>query len=137
MGRTVRELLGEMDSHELSEWMAFDMVDPVGGKRGDYQAATVASTIANANRGKGQRALHINDFMPEYGVPEQVGSLESWLSQRVAEQAWGNDASGQAAAAGDNPDEDGDDQRLRGAGGELGELGDGVGRVDAAAGGDA
>lgn len=132
-----------MDSRELTEWMAFDRVEPIGGRRSDYQAAIIASTVANANRHKG-RALKPDDFIPEYGATEEnVHSLEAWVSQRVsdslAEQAWGDDAGGETAAAGDNPDEDTDGERLRGTGGELdnSDAGDGVGGIDAAAGGDA
>ncbi len=136
MGRTVRELLGAMDSRELSEWMAFDLVEPIGGRRGDIQAAIVASTIANVNRGKGKKALQPADFIPEYGRTA-AASLETWLGQRVAEQSWGQDASGETAQAGDNPDEDADGQRLWGDGGELDGSGDGVGGDDAPAGGDA
>ena len=136
MGRTVRELLGSMDSHELTEWMAFDQVDPVGGRRGDYQAAVVASTVANANRGKGQRVLTPNDFVLEYGG-RAMATLDAWVGQRIAEKAWEQDASGETAPAGDNPDEDADGQRLRRDGGELDDSDDGVGGDDAPAGGDA
>ncbi len=145
MGRTVRELLGEMDSRELTEWMAFDVVEPIGGRRSDYQAAIVASTVANANRGKG-RPLKPDDFIPEYGALERQADVGAWVEQRLAQEQpgsgeWGvgSDASGETAAAGDNPDQDADDQRLRGASGELDGSagGDGVGGVDAAAGGDA
>lgn len=141
MGRTVRELLGEMDSRELTEWMAFDRVEPIGGRRSDFQAAIIASTVANSNRGKG-RALKPDDFVPEYGAPETTtNSLEAWVSQRVsdslAEKAWEQDASGEIAQAGDNPDEDADGQRLRRDGGELDDSDNGVGGDDAPAGGDA
>ena len=138
MGRTVRELLGAMDSHELTEWMAFDLVDPIGGLRGDIQAAIVASTVANANRGKG-KALKPTDFIPEYGAPERQADVDVWLGQRLAQESWDAYAGGETAAEGDNPDEDIDPERLRGAGGELdGDAGgDGVGGINAAAGGDA
>jgi hypothetical protein len=117
-----------MDSRELSEWMAFDLVEPIGGRRSDYQAAIIASTVANANRGKG-RVLQVNDFIPEYGAVESPMDLDAWLGQRLAEQSWGPDASGETATAGDDPDEDADGERLRGAGGELDDSahGDGVG----------
>ena len=139
MGRTVRELLGAMDSHELTEWIAFDIVEPIGGKRGDIQAAIIAATVANANRGKLGKALQPADFIPEYGALERTTDVDVWLTQRLAEENWDGYASGETAAAGDNPDEDAGDQRLRGAGGQLDDSadGNGVGRVDAAPGGDA
>ena len=70
-----------MDSRGFTEWMAFDRVEPIGGRRSDYQAAIIASTVANANRHKGGRLP--DDFIPEYGATEEnVHSLEAWVSQR-------------------------------------------------------
>lgn len=60
---TVRELLARIDSRELAEWMAYYSLDPFGTERDDLQAGIVASTIANANSGKG-KAFQPNDFMP-------------------------------------------------------------------------
>lgn len=54
-----------MGSAELAEWRAYErLTGPLGGTRGDVQAALIASVIAAANRGKGQKAPKISDFMP-------------------------------------------------------------------------
>lgn len=58
-----------MDSAELTEWMAFATLEPIGGHRGDVQAATVASTLANCHRGKDTRPFKAADFIPPYGEP--------------------------------------------------------------------
>ena len=71
LGYTVRELLARIDSRELSEWMAFYSLEPFGDIRGDLQAGIVASTIANANSGKGSRTFQPADFMPLMEKPEQ------------------------------------------------------------------
>lgn len=63
---TVGELLSRVSSAELTEWMAFDLVDPFGAERADLRAGIVASTIANVNRGKGKKAYSPKDFMPDY-----------------------------------------------------------------------
>lgn len=64
---TVRELLARMGSAELAEWRAYEQITgPLGGARGDVQAALVASVIASANRGKNQRAPKLSDFMPRW-----------------------------------------------------------------------
>jgi hypothetical protein len=60
---TVRELLARIDSKELAEWMVYYSLDPFGNERGDLQAGIIASTVANANSGKG-RAFQPSDFMP-------------------------------------------------------------------------
>lgn len=71
MGKTVRQLLSEMDSMELTEWMAYDQVEPFGEWRADLRAGIVASTIANALRGRGSRPLAPEDFIPRFAAREQ------------------------------------------------------------------
>lgn len=56
-----------MTSSELTEWAAYEnLTGPLGSKRADIQAATVAAAIANANRSKGRRAK-ITDFLIPWG----------------------------------------------------------------------
>lgn len=64
---TVRRLLAETGAAELAEWRAYEQIaGPLGGARGDVQAALIASTVAAVNRGKGQRAPTVADFMPRW-----------------------------------------------------------------------
>jgi hypothetical protein len=81
LGCTVRELLKRVDSKELSEWMAFDSIEPIGDIRTDLAAGIVASTVANCHRGKSQQAFMPMDFMPLHqkettaeNAAEEVGS---------------------------------------------------------------
>lgn len=75
---TVADLDSRLDSYELTEWMVFEkMTGPLGRRRNDIQAATIAATIANANRGKGGRKFKMQDFLIPYGgerrkSPEQM-----------------------------------------------------------------
>lgn len=74
---TVADLDSRLDSAELTEWMAFErLTGPLGRRRQDIQAAVVAATVANSNRGKGQRKAKITDFLIPYGQerksPEQM-----------------------------------------------------------------
>lgn len=65
LGRTKRELLASIDSAELTEWAAFDLVEPFGGKRGDFQAGIVAATIHNYS-GHATKGKSPFDYMPFY-----------------------------------------------------------------------
>lgn len=66
MGMPVSELLERVSSRELTEWQAYEVVTgPIGPARGDVQAAIVAATVANSNRGKG-KPLTPADFVPEW-----------------------------------------------------------------------
>jgi hypothetical protein len=73
-----------MSSAELSEWMAFYAVEPFGGDTGYIGHAITASTIANANRGKG-KAFKPADFMPQFdkqpqGIGEQMMIAEMFTA---------------------------------------------------------
>ena len=46
MGKTVGELERTMTAREFAEWQAYDRLDPIGGYRGDIQAAVVACAMA-------------------------------------------------------------------------------------------
>ncbi len=50
LGMTVRELLARMDSRELSEWMAFDRIEPIGSGRANLALAGLSAITANVNR---------------------------------------------------------------------------------------
>ena len=61
---TVRELLQRIDSRELTEWIAYDTVEPIGAVRTDLAAGIISSTVANCHRGKNTQAFTPMDFMP-------------------------------------------------------------------------
>lgn len=42
LGKTVAELSDTLSISELKEWQVFDRLDPIGGHRGDLQAAMIA-----------------------------------------------------------------------------------------------
>lgn len=61
---TVGELGQRMSSRELTEWMAYDAIEPIGNAW--QQTGMVAATIANVNRDPKKRAspFQPEDFMP-------------------------------------------------------------------------
>ena len=68
LGKTRAELLATLTSSELSAWMAFSRIEPIGYARGDLQAAIIASTVANVNR---KKPLGLKDFMPDFDKPPE------------------------------------------------------------------
>lgn len=91
---TVAELDFRMGSYELTEWMAFEkMTGPLGRRRGDIQAATVAATVANANRGKGGKKFKLSDFLIPYDdsrkSPEQMLSVIKGLNKSMGGEEHG------------------------------------------------
>jgi hypothetical protein len=97
---TVADLDSRLDSYELTEWMVFEqMTGPLGRRRGDIQAATIAATIANANRGKGGRKFKMTDFLIPYGeagrkTPEQMLAAIRDINRSLGGVEHGRDSDG-------------------------------------------
>lgn len=69
-----------MSSSELTEWIAYEKITgPLGRRRQDIQAAIIATTIANANRGKTGKKFKISDFLIEYDKLGQQKSPEDMI----------------------------------------------------------
>ena len=66
--RSVKHLLEDIDSYELSEWEAYDRLEPIDhAMRAELSAGITASTIANCNRGKDSDPFTAADFMQKWG----------------------------------------------------------------------
>ncbi len=64
LGMTIGQLKRELTSLELSAWVAYDRISPIGPERGDINQAIGTAVLANSNRAKGSRQFKPNDFMP-------------------------------------------------------------------------
>lgn len=70
LGKTVRQLLTEIDSHELSEWMAFDQLSPIDSDlRNEIAVGKVTSILYNVNRDENtSEAKDLAAFVPTWGA---------------------------------------------------------------------
>jgi len=65
-----------LNARQLSEWEAYDRIDPIGGFRLDYEAAAIQSQIQNialaawAKKGHKPEFTTYKDFMPMWGIKE-------------------------------------------------------------------
>jgi len=77
---TVNELLSRVDSHELSEWVAYAQVEPFGEDRADLRSAIIACTFANMMAAawgkKGHKGFKITDFLPNFEPPRKQSLKE-------------------------------------------------------------
>ena len=64
---TVAQLLSQISSRELTEWVAFYGLEPFGTDAGFLGHAITAATVANVQRGKGKKAQKVEEFMPKFG----------------------------------------------------------------------
>lgn len=69
MGKTVRQLLSEIGSDELTEWIAYYQMEPWGEERADRRNADLMALTYNLHRGPKAKAMKPQDFMPVYNQP--------------------------------------------------------------------
>jgi len=66
--------LNELTSVQLSEWEAYDRLDPIGEWRADFRMAYLSIIVTNIARAvygtKGTKMTVPLDFMPEWGKEE-------------------------------------------------------------------
>lgn len=92
---TVADLDSRLGSEELTEWMAFEnMTGPLGRRRNDIQAATIAATIANANRGKGGKKFKLSDFLIPYGNQERKSPEQMLAAIKSLNRSMGGEERG-------------------------------------------
>lgn len=62
-------MLQEMTYEQFLEWLEFNKTNPIGGKRGDWQAASIVSIIANmgAAFSGSRKRWSPKDFLLEFG----------------------------------------------------------------------
>lgn len=80
----------QITSAQLSEWEAYDRLDPIGEWRGDYHMAFLSSLITNiATRihgKKGAKMTELMDFMPVWSKEDASIEKEEPRKQSVEEQ---------------------------------------------------
>jgi hypothetical protein len=60
----VSQMLASMTAAELTEYMAFDRIDPVGEMRADLRAGMVAAAVVNHSMSPPRKPASALDFMP-------------------------------------------------------------------------
>lgn len=55
-----------MPVSEFYDFMLYDQVEPLGGRRGDIQAGIIAATVANCNRSEKTKPFTPEDFIPSW-----------------------------------------------------------------------
>lgn len=60
---TVGDLLARISSAELTEWMAFDAIDPFGDERADLRAGVIAAVTANHSFAPPSKPKRPSDYM--------------------------------------------------------------------------
>jgi hypothetical protein len=59
----VGSLTRRLTAKQFLDWEHYDAIEPFGDDRADMRAASIVQMLYNINRGKGQKALTLKDFM--------------------------------------------------------------------------
>jgi hypothetical protein len=79
-----------MSSAEFGEWKAYYSLEPFGDRIDDIRMGTVASVVANVNRGKDTPPYKPNDFIPwAQETPEPQAEVSTPTPAAVAARAFG------------------------------------------------
>lgn len=66
----VSVMLRQMDSAELTDWMAYWRVEPFGEERADLRSGIVSSVIASCMSAS-KKKYKPSDFMPDFGAKKK------------------------------------------------------------------
>lgn len=55
-----------LSSKQLTDWIAYSLLEPFGSRREDARAGTIAATVVNMQKGKNAQSVSANDFFPEF-----------------------------------------------------------------------
>lgn len=76
----VNGMLKRMPSSAFTEWMAYDLIEPIGPARIDAGFGLVAATVVNVNRKRGRRAIKPIEMYPPYD--------KAFLKAHPGKQTW-------------------------------------------------
>jgi hypothetical protein len=78
----VDQMLEEIPSTLLVEWMAFFEIEPWGYDAANWRSGIVSATVANVKRKPGTKAFYPADFMPvrkqQQSPAEMIAALKSF-----------------------------------------------------------
>ncbi|PHM22296.1 phage tail assembly protein T [Xenorhabdus ehlersii] len=67
LGKTLSELQGGLSASELMLWMAYDRTSPLSDRRGDIQAAQIASAVYQSQGAK----ISLSDALLKWGDSDE------------------------------------------------------------------
>lgn len=77
-----RDILRGLTAKELRGWEHYFELEPFDETRADYRAASIVQILYNVNRGKGQKALTLEEALLKFG--EQPEKQKQTLEQQFA-----------------------------------------------------
>jgi len=80
------KLQKELTSTQISEWEAYDKIDPIGEWRADYRMSVLASLVMNiAIKTHGKRGTKTTEFMDFFPIWDEEQRKQKEKGQTIAE----------------------------------------------------
>ena len=82
-------MLNEITWEQFQEWLAYEVVEPFGEKRADWQAASVCAVVANAASitSGSRKRFKVSDFLLEFDEEEKAipgqGPAQNWQRHKM------------------------------------------------------
>lgn len=73
-------MLALIDSEELTEWMAFERLEPFGALADEMRLGQIAATVANVQRGK-----DTEPYTPAFFMPSLKRAMNGYADQEARE----------------------------------------------------
>ncbi len=84
-------MLRRMSNAELVEWMAYSLIEPFGGDAQYLGHAITANTVYNVHRGKDDKELKPEDFIPKFRQGEQGVNQQLQIAELFTAALGGQD----------------------------------------------
>jgi len=72
LGKTVGQLLSEISSREISEWIAYSKIEPFGERWADLRAATIVQAVILPHIAKGKKKPSLADCCLKFEKPKPM-----------------------------------------------------------------
>lgn len=77
-------MLATISPEQFHEWRAYADLEPIGGERGDFQAASVVQALINVNRGKNKPAIKLRDCLLQFTPAAPASPEQARAEMRTA-----------------------------------------------------
>lgn len=72
---------------QFIEWQQFDLIEPIGGQRLDWNAASIASVLVNiaAAKGRSRKRVQPKDMLLVFGQEKEAPEVprQTWQHQKM------------------------------------------------------
>lgn len=103
----VEVMLRTMTAKQFRAWEMYAEMEPFGEERADFRAASIVQMIYNVNRGKGVRAIKLDQCLLRFGEPPESKPAQTSQQQfamlKILAAMHANETTPEVVAGGPEP----------------------------------